>query len=47
MASTGIEEPDRILGGSRYPDRSGILTTGAPGIGKKALGYFFTQSGLD
>ncbi|MDA4126593.1 MAG: RAD55 family ATPase [Thaumarchaeota archaeon] len=46
MASTGISELDTILGGNGYPDRSGILTIGAPGIGKEALGYHFTQSGL-
>jgi KaiC/GvpD/RAD55 family RecA-like ATPase len=29
-----------------YPDRSAILVVGPPGIGKEALGYWFTQSGL-
>ena len=46
MVSTGVSELDNILGGNGYPDRSGIIITGAPGIGKEALGYFFTQSGL-
>jgi circadian clock protein KaiC len=46
LASTGISELDAILGGNGYPDRSGILAIGAPGIGKEALGYHFTQSGL-
>jgi KaiC/GvpD/RAD55 family RecA-like ATPase len=29
-----------------YPDKSAILVVGPPGIGKEALGYSFTQSGL-
>lgn len=29
-----------------YPDRSAILVVGPPGIGKEALGYWFTNSGL-
>jgi len=29
-----------------YPDKSAILVTGPPGIGKEALGYWFTQTGL-
>jgi KaiC/GvpD/RAD55 family RecA-like ATPase len=35
-----------LLGSEGYPDRSAILVTGAPGIGKQALGYWFTQLGL-
>jgi KaiC/GvpD/RAD55 family RecA-like ATPase len=45
MASTGIEELDRLLGDG-YPDRAVILVTGPSGIGKEALGYRFVQSGL-
>ena len=29
-----------------YPDRSAILVVGPPGIGKEALGYWFTKTGL-
>ena len=29
-----------------YPDKSAILVVGPPGIGKEALGYWFTQAGL-
>jgi len=29
-----------------YPDKSAILIVGPPGMGKEALGYWFTQSGL-
>ena len=29
-----------------YPDKSSVLVVGPPGIGKEALGYWFTQSGL-
>jgi KaiC/GvpD/RAD55 family RecA-like ATPase len=29
-----------------YPDRSAILLVGPPGIGKEALAYWFTRSGL-
>lgn len=46
MASTGISSLDKLLGGDGYPDRSTILVIGPPGIGKEALGYWFTQAGL-
>lgn len=36
---------DRLLGDG-FPDRSTVLVVGPPGIGKEALGYWFTQSGL-
>lgn len=36
---------DRLLGDG-YPDKSTILVSGDPGIGKEALGYWFTRSGL-
>lgn len=34
------------MAGNGYPDRSAILIVGPPGIGKEALGYWFTNSGL-
>ena len=46
MASSGIPALDKILAGEGYPDRSTVLIVGPPGIGKDALGYWFTQSGL-
>ena len=46
LPSTGISSLDSLLGGEGYPDRSAVLVTGAPGIGKEALGYWFTNSGL-
>ena len=46
MASSGIPSLDKILAGDGYPDRSTVLVVGPPGIGKEALGYWFTQSGL-
>jgi len=36
---------DPLLGDG-YPDKSTVLVVGPPGIGKEALGYWFTQSGL-
>jgi KaiC/GvpD/RAD55 family RecA-like ATPase len=46
MASTGLEQLDKLLGGESYPDKSAILEVGPAGIGKEALGYWFTRSGL-
>lgn len=46
MASTGLQALDKLLEGEGYPDRSAILVTGAPGIGKEAFCYWFTHSGL-
>jgi circadian clock protein KaiC len=46
LASTGLSSLDQLLGSDGYPDRSTILVVGPPGIGKEALGYWFTQSGL-
>ncbi len=37
---------DNLLGSDGYPDRSTILIVGPPGIGKEALGYWFTHTGL-
>jgi circadian clock protein KaiC len=45
LASSGIPALDRLLADG-YPDKSAILVVGPPGIGKEALGYWFTQSGL-
>jgi len=45
MVSTGVEGPDHLLKDG-YPDRSAVLVNGPPGVGKEALGYWFTQSGL-
>jgi circadian clock protein KaiC len=46
MVSTGLEKLDTLLGGDGYPERSSILVSGPPGVGKEALGYWFTRSGL-
>lgn len=46
MVSSGLPPLDSILGGEGYPDRSAVLVVGAPGLGKEALGYWFTHSGL-
>jgi circadian clock protein KaiC len=46
LVSTGLEQLDGVLGGEGYPERSSILVTGPPGVGKEALGYWFTRSGL-
>jgi circadian clock protein KaiC len=46
LTSTGVPSLDSILGSDGYPDRSAILVVGAPGVGKEALGYWFTHSGL-
>lgn len=45
LASSGIPALDKLLADG-YPDRSAVLIIGPPGIGKEALGYWFTQSGL-
>jgi KaiC/GvpD/RAD55 family RecA-like ATPase len=46
LASSGVPALDKILAGDGYPDRSTVLVVGPPGIGKEALGYWFTQSAL-
>ncbi len=46
LASTGLASLDQLIGGDGYPDRSTILVIGPPGIGKEALGYWFTHVGL-
>ncbi len=45
MVSTGVGELDKLLN-EGYPDKSAVLVVGPPGIGKEALGYWFTQAGL-
>ena len=45
LASSGIPALDKMLVDG-YPDRSAVLIVGPPGIGKEALGYWFTQTGL-
>jgi len=46
LTSTGVSSLDNLLGSDGYPDKSAILIVGPPGIGKEALGYWFTHSGL-
>jgi circadian clock protein KaiC len=46
LVSTGVPSLDSLLGTDGYPDKSTILVVGPPGIGKEALGYWFTRSGL-
>jgi len=46
LVSTGLRSLDDLLGSDGYPDRSAILVIGPPGIGKEALGYWFTEAGL-
>jgi circadian clock protein KaiC len=46
LVSTGVSSLDNLLGSDGYPDKSTILVVGPPGIGKEALGYWFTHSGL-
>ena len=45
MASSGVPALDGLMSDG-YPDRSAILVVGPPGIGKEALGYWFTSTGL-
>jgi circadian clock protein KaiC len=45
LASSGVPALDKLMADG-YPDKSAILIVGPPGIGKEALGYRFTQSGL-
>lgn len=45
LASSGVPALDKLLVDG-YPDNSAVLVVGPPGIGKEALGYWFTQSGL-
>jgi len=45
LVSSGVPTLDQILNDG-YPDRSSILVLGQSGLGKQALGYWFTRSGL-
>lgn len=46
MVSTGLLELDKLLSnGIGYPSKSAILVVGPAGIGKEALGYWFTYAG--
>jgi len=45
LASSGIPALDKIMADG-YPDKSAVLVVGPPGIGKEALGYWFTKTGL-
>ncbi len=46
LVSSGLSSLDSVLGGEGYPEKSAVLVVGPPGIGKEALGYWFTHSGL-
>ncbi len=46
MVSSGLPELDSVLGGEGFTEKSTVLVVGPPGIGKEALGYWFTYSGL-
>ena len=43
---TGLPALDSVLGGEGFPEKSTVLVVGPPGIGKEALGYWFTYPGL-
>jgi KaiC/GvpD/RAD55 family RecA-like ATPase len=45
LVSSGVDALDKLTTDG-YPDRSAILVVGPPGIGKEALGYWFTKTGL-
>ena len=45
MVSSGIPSLDQILNDG-YPDKSSIMILGQSGLGKQALGYWFTKVGL-
>jgi KaiC/GvpD/RAD55 family RecA-like ATPase len=45
LVSTGVPTLDQVLNDG-YPDKSSILVLGQSGLGKQALGYWFTKSGL-
>ena len=46
LVSSGLSSLDSVRGGEGYPEKSAVLVVGPPGIGKEALGYWFTHSGL-
>jgi len=45
LVSSGVAALDPLLDDG-YPEKSTILVVEPPGIGKEALGYWFTHSGL-
>ncbi len=45
LTSSGIPALERLLADG-YPDKCSVLVLGQPGIGKEALGYWFTRAGL-
>jgi len=45
LVSSGVPTLDQILNDG-YPEKSSILVLGQSGLGKQALGYWFTRSGL-
>jgi len=45
MVSSGLASLDALIADG-YPEKSAILVVGPPGIGKEALGYWFTRTGL-
>jgi len=45
LVSSGVPALDKLMTDG-YPDKSAILVVGPPGIGKEALGYWFTRTGL-
>jgi len=45
LVSSGVPALDKLLADG-YPDKSAVLVTWAPGVGKQALGYWFVHSGL-
>jgi KaiC/GvpD/RAD55 family RecA-like ATPase len=46
LTSSGLSSLDQLVGAYGYPDKSTVLVVGPPGIGKEALGYWFSYSGL-
>lgn len=46
MPTTGLSSLDQLLGSDGYPAKSVIMVVGPTGIGKEAIGYWFTRSGL-
>jgi len=45
LVSSGVPTLDQILNDG-YPEKSSVLVLGQSGLGKQALGYWFTRSGL-
>jgi len=45
LVSTGVPSLDQVLNDG-FPEKASILVLGQSGLGKQALGYWFTRSGL-